>query len=98
MREHGIEPCHQHYACVVDLLARAGYLNQAFIINMRIEPGLSVKRALLSACKIPMQQRENMLQTVCSYLTHILQGVMFSCQIFMLRVACGIVLQRYQYS
>ncbi|KAK0597282.1 hypothetical protein LWI29_023715 [Acer saccharum] len=44
MKDYGIEPRHQHYACVVDLLGRAGYLNQAydFIMNMPIEPGVSV--------------------------------------------------------
>ncbi|KAK0590239.1 hypothetical protein LWI29_024360 [Acer saccharum] len=54
MKDYGIEPRHQHYACVVDLLGRAGYLNQAydFIMNMPIEPGVSVWGALLSACKI----------------------------------------------
>lgn len=54
MREYGIEPRHQHYACVVDLLGRAGYLDKAydFIMNMPIEPGVSVWGALLSACKI----------------------------------------------
>ncbi|OMO79409.1 hypothetical protein COLO4_24441 [Corchorus olitorius] len=37
-----------------DLLGRAGYLDQAydFIMNMPIEPGVSVWGALLSACKI----------------------------------------------
>ncbi|KAH7576817.1 hypothetical protein JRO89_XS01G0156600 [Xanthoceras sorbifolium] len=54
MKDYGIEPRHQHYACVVDLLGRAGYLDQAydFIMNMPIEPGVSVWGALLSACKI----------------------------------------------
>ncbi|KAJ7981362.1 Pentatricopeptide repeat [Quillaja saponaria] len=54
MREYRIEPRHQHYSCVVDLLGRAGYLDQAydFIIKMPIEPGVSVWGALLSACKI----------------------------------------------
>ncbi|XP_028110398.1 pentatricopeptide repeat-containing protein At3g12770-like [Camellia sinensis] len=54
MKEYGIEPRHQHYACVVDLLGRAGYLDQAydFIMNMPIEPGVTVWGALLSACKI----------------------------------------------
>lgn len=72
IRKHGIEPRHQHYARVVDLLARAGYSNHAFkfIMNMPIELRLSVRRALLSAWKIPMQQWENMLQTVCSHWTH----------------------------
>ncbi|KAB1208204.1 hypothetical protein CJ030_MR6G011330 [Morella rubra] len=54
MRDYGIEPRHQHYACVVDLLGRAGRLDQAydFITNMPIEPGVSVWGALLSASKI----------------------------------------------
>ncbi|XP_010246108.1 PREDICTED: pentatricopeptide repeat-containing protein At3g12770 [Nelumbo nucifera] len=53
-RDHKIEPRHQHYACVVDLLGRAGYLDEAydFIMNMPIEPGITVWGALLSACKV----------------------------------------------
>ncbi|XP_010542851.1 PREDICTED: pentatricopeptide repeat-containing protein At3g12770 [Tarenaya hassleriana] len=53
MKEHRIKPEHQHYACVVDLLGRAGYLEKAydFIKNMPIQPGVSVWGALLSACK-----------------------------------------------
>ena len=30
MRDYGIEPRHQHYACVVDLLGRAGCLDRAY--------------------------------------------------------------------
>ncbi|KAK9168599.1 hypothetical protein Syun_000739 [Stephania yunnanensis] len=54
IRGHGIEPRHQHYAIVVDLLGRAGYLNEAyeFISSMPIEAGVTVWGALLSACKI----------------------------------------------
>ncbi|KAL2935381.1 hypothetical protein RDABS01_018499 [Bienertia sinuspersici] len=54
MKDYGLEPCNQHYACVVDLLGRAGYLGEAykFIVRMPIEPGLTVWGALLSACKI----------------------------------------------
>ncbi|XP_042478176.1 pentatricopeptide repeat-containing protein At3g12770 [Macadamia integrifolia] len=53
-QDHGIVPRHQHYACVVDLLGRGGYLDEAykFIANMPIEPGITVWGALLSACKI----------------------------------------------
>ncbi|XP_047336131.1 pentatricopeptide repeat-containing protein At3g12770-like [Impatiens glandulifera] len=52
--EFGIEPRHQHYACVVDILGRAGFLDKAyeFISKMPIEPGVSVWGALLSGCKI----------------------------------------------
>ncbi|KAL5220991.1 hypothetical protein ABZP36_025704 [Zizania latifolia] len=44
----------EHYACMVDLLGRAGYLNKAecLINDMPIKPGTSVYRALLGACKI----------------------------------------------
>ncbi|KAL6001499.1 hypothetical protein ACLOJK_007237 [Asimina triloba] len=40
---YGIEPRHQHYACVVDLLGCAGYLDEAYNF---------VSSALLTACKI----------------------------------------------
>ncbi|XP_055960335.1 pentatricopeptide repeat-containing protein At3g12770 [Mercurialis annua] len=54
MRDYGVEPRHQHYACVVDLLGRKGHLDRAFsfIRNMPFEPGVSVWGAFLSACKI----------------------------------------------
>ncbi|XP_021761408.1 pentatricopeptide repeat-containing protein At3g12770-like [Chenopodium quinoa] len=54
MKDYGIEPLHQHYACVVDLLGRAGYLAEAykFIVRMPMQPGITVWGALLSACKI----------------------------------------------
>ncbi|RAL41817.1 hypothetical protein DM860_008999 [Cuscuta australis] len=54
MRDHGIKPHHQHYACVVDLLGRAGYLEKAhgLIETMPAEPSVSVWKALLSACKM----------------------------------------------
>ncbi|KAG1359362.1 pentatricopeptide repeat-containing protein [Cocos nucifera] len=54
MRHYGIEPRHQHYACVVDLLARAGRLEKAyeFVRSMPMEPEVTVWGALLNACKI----------------------------------------------
>eukprot|EP01018_Ginkgo_biloba_P030319 Gb_23085 [translate_table: standard] len=44
----------KHYACMVDLLGRAGRLDDAhdFIKKMPIEPGPNVWGALLGACKI----------------------------------------------
>ncbi|KQK11670.2 LOW QUALITY PROTEIN: hypothetical protein BRADI_2g62030v3 [Brachypodium distachyon] len=44
----------EHYACMVDLLGRAGHLQEAesLISDMPTEPGVSVYRALLSACQI----------------------------------------------
>lgn len=47
-------PISEHYACVVDLLGKAGLLREAteFIKSMPFEPAGSVLGALLSACKI----------------------------------------------
>lgn len=50
--QHNINPCHEHYACMVDLLSRAGRLGEAknFVESMPIEPDASVWGALLGAC------------------------------------------------
>ncbi|KAL2557507.1 Pentatricopeptide repeat-containing protein [Forsythia ovata] len=44
----------EHYASVVDLYGRAGYIHEAeaLINSMPIEPGPSVYKALLSACQV----------------------------------------------
>lgn len=51
---YGIIPVMEHYGCVVDILGRAGLLNEAaeFITAMPFEPDGSVLGALLGACKI----------------------------------------------
>ncbi|XP_065020898.1 pentatricopeptide repeat-containing protein At4g02750-like [Musa acuminata AAA Group] len=51
---YGIMPSREHYASMVDLLGRAGYLSEAeeFIENMPIEPDSVVWAALLGACRI----------------------------------------------
>ncbi|XP_077222496.1 pentatricopeptide repeat (PPR) superfamily protein [Tasmannia lanceolata] len=50
--DHRVEPTPEHYACMVDLLGRAGQLENAldFIGRMPIEPGPGVWGALLGAC------------------------------------------------
>ncbi|XP_072963201.1 pentatricopeptide repeat-containing protein At5g66520-like [Typha angustifolia] len=50
---YNVEPRLEHYACVVDLLGRAGRLAEAMemIDQMELEPGPSVWGALLSACR-----------------------------------------------
>ncbi|XP_071735858.1 putative pentatricopeptide repeat-containing protein At5g08490 [Rutidosis leptorrhynchoides] len=50
---HRIKPTMELYACVVDLLARNGRINDAyrFITSMPIEPNANVWGALLGACK-----------------------------------------------
>ncbi|XP_042484747.1 pentatricopeptide repeat-containing protein DOT4, chloroplastic [Macadamia integrifolia] len=49
-----IEPKLEHYACMVDLLARAGHLTKAykFIEMMPLEPDSTVWGALLCGCRI----------------------------------------------
>ncbi|XP_073393313.1 pentatricopeptide repeat-containing protein At2g03880, mitochondrial-like isoform X1 [Physcomitrium patens] len=51
-QDYGIEPTMEHYTCMVDLLGRAGQLEEAkhFILNMPIEPGDAPWGALLGAC------------------------------------------------
>jgi pentatricopeptide repeat protein len=51
-RDYQITPRLEHYACVVDLLGRAGLLDEAesFIQAMPAEPNASVWGALLAAC------------------------------------------------
>ncbi|XP_072951661.1 pentatricopeptide repeat-containing protein At2g03880, mitochondrial-like [Typha angustifolia] len=48
----GIEPVYQHYACIVDMLARSGEINKAITIisNMPFKPDSSLWRILLGAC------------------------------------------------
>ncbi|KAL4191072.1 hypothetical protein AMTRI_Chr07g79010 [Amborella trichopoda] len=51
---YGIKPTMEHYACMVDMLARAGHLNEAyeFILSMPCEANANVWGTLLGACKI----------------------------------------------
>ncbi|KAK1276850.1 Pentatricopeptide repeat-containing protein [Acorus gramineus] len=52
--ELGLVPSLGHYACIVDLLGRAGHLYEAeaFVENMPIEPDSIVWAALLGACRV----------------------------------------------
>lgn len=51
---YGITPIAKHYACMVDMLGRAGQLDEAFnfIQSMSIKPDSAVWGALLGACRI----------------------------------------------
>ncbi|KAL0928746.1 hypothetical protein M5K25_000665 [Dendrobium thyrsiflorum] len=51
---HGIKPTFDHYACMVDILGRAGRLEEAerIIEGMPYKPNALVWRMLLSACRI----------------------------------------------
>ncbi|KAI4343881.1 hypothetical protein L6164_011178 [Bauhinia variegata] len=52
--EFGITPNVHHYGCVVDLLGRAGVLDQAYqlIMSMVVKPDSTIWRTLLGACRI----------------------------------------------
>eukprot|EP01018_Ginkgo_biloba_P011194 Gb_27460 [translate_table: standard] len=55
MRQYyNITPAMEHYGCMVDLLGRAGCLDEAqeFINKMPIKPDATVWRCLLGACRI----------------------------------------------
>ncbi|XP_021817198.1 putative pentatricopeptide repeat-containing protein At1g17630 [Prunus avium] len=51
---YGIEPQMEHYACMVDLLGRAGLLHEGsnIVKNMPMEPNACVWGALLNSCRM----------------------------------------------
>ncbi|CAH9074363.1 unnamed protein product [Cuscuta epithymum] len=53
-KEYGIKPLMDHYGAMVDLLGRAGRLDEAwdFINNIPVKPEVNVFGAMLGACKI----------------------------------------------
>ncbi|KAH9305503.1 hypothetical protein KI387_009907, partial [Taxus chinensis] len=54
IQDYCITPTVEHYACLVDLLGRAGHLHEAqdVIEQMPLQPNESVWGALLSACRV----------------------------------------------
>ncbi|KAM7272127.1 hypothetical protein ACFE04_031341 [Oxalis oulophora] len=54
IEDYSITPHIEHYGCMVDLLARAGFLNQAmdFIKKMPMKPDAVIWAALLGACRV----------------------------------------------
>lgn len=54
VKEYGIDPSVEHYACMVDLLGRANRFDEAtkIIDNMRDEAGAKVWGSLLGSCRI----------------------------------------------
>ncbi|XP_010550036.1 PREDICTED: pentatricopeptide repeat-containing protein At5g15300 [Tarenaya hassleriana] len=67
---YNIQPNIKHYGCMVDMLGRAGLLNEAFEFaeSMDIEPNATIWRTLLGACRIHgnvelgKQANENLLR------------------------------------
>ncbi|XP_072993556.1 LOW QUALITY PROTEIN: pentatricopeptide repeat-containing protein At1g06140, mitochondrial-like [Typha latifolia] len=56
-KDYNISPTNEHYSCMVDLLGRAGLIQEAqsLIKEMQVEPSSSVWGALLSACRLHKQ-------------------------------------------
>ncbi|KGN50191.1 pentatricopeptide repeat-containing protein At4g22760 [Cucumis sativus] len=54
MKDHGLAPLADHYGIMVDLLGRAGRLEEAYelIHSMPVQPNAGVWGALLHACKL----------------------------------------------
>ncbi|GKB33020.1 pentatricopeptide repeat-containing protein [Tanacetum coccineum] len=52
--KYKIEPNVRHFGCMVDLLGRAGLLNEAFefVDKMEIEPNAIIWRTLLGSCRV----------------------------------------------
>nr|AKH05208.1 chlororespiratory reduction 2 [Goodyera fumata] len=67
-KEHNLIPQSEHYACMVDLLGRAGQLDEAakIIEEMDIEPGQTVWGSLLGACRI--HGNIELAEKACSHL------------------------------
>ncbi|WOG96619.1 hypothetical protein DCAR_0415955 [Daucus carota subsp. sativus] len=51
---YSIEPSHEHYSCMVDMLGRAGRLDEAEELVKQIPggPGVSVMQSLLGSCRV----------------------------------------------
>ncbi|XP_020593676.1 pentatricopeptide repeat-containing protein At1g06140, mitochondrial [Phalaenopsis equestris] len=67
-RDYGLTATNEHYSCMVDLLGRAGLIEEAedLIKNMPVEPAASVWGALLGACRI--HKREELAEKVADKL------------------------------
>ncbi|XP_057499303.1 pentatricopeptide repeat-containing protein At2g46050, mitochondrial [Actinidia eriantha] len=52
--EYHVEPDSEHYTCLIDLLGRAGLLDEAFSIlaSMPFDPGSDMLGAFIGACKV----------------------------------------------
>ncbi|KAI3460512.1 hypothetical protein Pfo_017175 [Paulownia fortunei] len=64
VHDFGIEPRIEHYGCMVDILGRAGRIEEAirFTESMHLKPNAIIWATLLSACKI--HGNENLLESL----------------------------------
>ncbi|KAK4476561.1 hypothetical protein RD792_015717 [Penstemon davidsonii] len=54
VKDHGIKPGPDHYACMIDLLSRSGKMQEAedLLNKMPVEPDATIWKALLAACRV----------------------------------------------
>ncbi|KAL3517620.1 hypothetical protein ACH5RR_020209 [Cinchona calisaya] len=57
--EYKLDPWPEHYTCMVDMLGRANYLEEAFrfVTTMKMEPIAAVWCALLGACRVHSNEK-----------------------------------------
>lgn len=67
-KRFGLEPQQEHYACIVDLLGRVGFLKEAseIVKNMPMEPKVCVLGALLNSCR--MHKNMDIAENIASQL------------------------------
>ncbi|KZV26196.1 pentatricopeptide repeat-containing protein [Dorcoceras hygrometricum] len=65
LHKYGLQPQVKHHTCIVDLLGRAGRLEEAeaFIQSMPVKPDVVIWKTLLSACKI--HKNADMAERIC---------------------------------
>ncbi|GER57459.1 pentatricopeptide repeat-containing protein [Striga asiatica] len=54
VKDHGISPGPNHYACMIDLFARSGEIDEAekLLNEMTVKPDSTLWKSLLSACRV----------------------------------------------
>ncbi|XP_042519816.1 pentatricopeptide repeat-containing protein At5g66520-like [Macadamia integrifolia] len=90
VQEYGLEPRIQNYGCMVDLLGKAGLLEEAYevIKTMKLEPNAIVWSSFLAACKLHKQfeMAERMIEQVLQVVKPENDGGVYSliCDIYVL--------------
>ncbi|XP_010918754.3 pentatricopeptide repeat-containing protein At2g46050, mitochondrial isoform X1 [Elaeis guineensis] len=53
-KDYQIQPSSEHYTCLLDLLGRAGHINEAYdvLLNIPLEPDANILGAFIGACKV----------------------------------------------
>ncbi|XP_043688273.1 pentatricopeptide repeat-containing protein At5g66520-like [Telopea speciosissima] len=91
VQEYGLEPRIQNYGCMVDLLGKAGLLEEAYkvIKTMNLEPNIIVWSSFLAGCKLHKQyfeMAEKMIEQILQVVKPENDGGVYSliCDIYVL--------------